>query len=248
MTMSSGAAANGARLTGIPASHPVLAVELMLQYKGIAYVRRDLPNQLHKLVLPLLGYSERTVPVLRIDGRRVQGSTRIARVLEEMVPEPALFPSDPTGRQRVEELEAWADADLQDTVRTLAQWAAKRDSAALAPIAVASDIPVSPRLLGAAMPVFGPLVLATIRISRDRARRALEKLPASLDRVDAAIGAGVVGGEFPNAADFQLATCVRLAALIDELEPLLADRPAMKLAHQIAPVYPGRFTAPLGLA
>jgi hypothetical protein len=39
-----------------------------------------------------------------------------------------------------------------------------------------------------------------------------------------------------------------LAALIDELEPLLADRPAMKLAHQIAPVYPGRFTTPLGLA
>jgi glutathione S-transferase len=236
------------RLTGIPASHPVLATELMLQYKGIPYVRRDLPNQLHKLVLPLLGYSERTVPVMRFDGRRVQGSTRIARVLEELVPEPALFPSDPAARMQVEELERWADVDLQDTVRTLAQWAAKQDSAALAPIAVASDIPVSPRILAAAMPVFAPLVLATVRVSRDRARRALEHLPASLDRVDAAIREGVVGGERPNAADFQLATCVRLVSLIDELGPLLGDRPALTLANRIAPVYPGRFSAPLGLA
>jgi glutathione S-transferase len=220
----------------------------MLEYKGIAYVRRDLPNQLHKLVLPVLGYSERTVPVLRVEGRRVQGSTRITRVLEELVPQPALFPSDPTERRRVEELEAWADVDLQDAVRTLAQWAAKRDSAALAPIAVASDIPVSPRLLAATIPVVAPVVLATIRISRDRARRALEGLPASLDRVDAAIGEGVVGGEVTNAADFQLATCVRLASLIDELQPLLDDRPALTLAHRIAPEYPGHFTAPLGLA
>jgi hypothetical protein len=75
----------------------------------------------------------------------------------------------------------------------VAQRAAKRDSAALALIAIASDIPVSPRLLAAAMPVFTPLVLATIRISRDRARRTLEKLPASLDRVDAAIGEGWSG-------------------------------------------------------
>jgi glutathione S-transferase len=220
----------------------------MLEYKGIAYVRRDLPNQLHKLVLPVLGYSERTVPVLRVEGRRVQGSTRITRVLEELVSQPALFPSDPTERRRVEELEAWADVDLQDAVRTLAQWAAKRDSAALAPIAVASDIPVSPRLLAATIPVVAPVVLATIRISRDRARRALEGLPASLDRVDAAIGEGVVGGEVTNAADFQLATCVRLASLIDELQPLLDDRPALTLAHRIAPEYPGHFTAPLGLA
>jgi glutathione S-transferase len=248
MGASAGTAARSVRLTGIPGSHPVLAVQLMLEYKGIVYVRRDLPNQLHKLVLPLLGYPARTVPVLRIDGRRVQGSTRITRLLEELVPEPALFPSDPSERRQVEELEAWADTDLQDTVRTLAQWAAKRDSAALAPIAVASDIPVSRRLLAATIPVFAPLVLATIRISRDRARRALAKLPTSLDRVDVAIREGVVGGKSPNAADFQLATCVRLASLIDELQQLLDGRPALELAHRIAPEYPGHFTAPLGLA
>jgi hypothetical protein len=57
-----------------------------------------------------------------------------------------------------------------------------------------------------------------------------------------------VGGEWRNAADFQLATCVRLASLIDDLRPLLDNRPALTFAQQIAPAYPGRFTAPLGLA
>jgi glutathione S-transferase len=47
--------------------------------------------------MPLLGYPARTVPVLRIDGRRVQGSTSIARVLDELVPEP---PAPPCGRGR----------------------------------------------------------------------------------------------------------------------------------------------------
>src|SRR2546421_175150 len=99
----------------------------MLEHKGIPYVRRDLPSQLQKLVLPLLGYRERTVPVLRIEARRVQGSTRIARVLDELQPQPPLFPSNPTTRGRVEELERWIDTDFQSTVRALAQWAVKRD-------------------------------------------------------------------------------------------------------------------------
>jgi len=238
--------AETAHLTGVPASHPVLAAQLMLEHKGIPYVRRDLPNGLQRL-LPLRGYKQGTVPVMRIDGRRVQGSTQIARVLDELVPEPALFPAEPTKLRRVEELESWADVDFQETVRKLAQWAAKQDPAALGPIAAASDVPLPRGVLRAAMPVLAPVVLATVRVTRERAKRALEELPAGLDRVDAAIAAGVVGGEEPNAADFQLATCVRLASLIDELQRILADRPATALAYRLAPEYPGRFTAPLGL-
>ena len=236
-----------ARLTGIPASHPVLAAELMLEFKGVPYVRRDLPTQLQKLVLPLLGYPERSVPVLRIDGIRVQGSTRIARVLEGLAPVPALFPSEHAARRRVEELEAWADVNLQETVRKLARWAAKCDPAAVGPIAAASDIPVSERLLARVVPPLAPLLLSTVRTSREQARTALDGLRTGLDRVDAAIAEGVIGGEQPNAADFQVASCVRLATLIDDLQPLLAGRPAAALAHRLAPRYPGRFSAPLGL-
>lgn len=241
---------NGApklRLTGIPASHPALAAQLMLDYKGLRYVRRDLPNQLQKLVLPLVGYEGRTVPALRIDGRRVQGTMAIARALEQLAPEPALFPADARDRGRVEVLEAWADSDLQDIVRTLGMWAAKCDPAALAPIAAASAVPIPAPLLRACMPLLGPAVLASVRLHRERAQAAWDALPAALDRVDAAIADGVIGGSAPNAADFQVATCVRLATLIDAVGPQLHGRPATALAHRLVPDYPGRFTAPLDL-
>jgi glutathione S-transferase len=132
-------------------------------------------------------------------------------------------------------------------VRKLAQWAAKQDPSALGPIAAASDVPLPAGVLRAATPVMAPVVLATLGVTRDRAKRALDELPAGLDRVDAAIADGVVGGAEPNAADFQVATCVRLATLIDELHPILADRPATALAYRLAPDYPGCFGAPLGL-
>jgi glutathione S-transferase len=236
-----------ARLTGVPASHPVLAAELMLRYKQIPYVRRDLPNRLHKLVLPLVGYEAKTVPVLRIDGRRVQGSTAIARVLEQLQPEPPLFPSDAAARERVEELERWIDVDFQETVRALAQWAAKRDHGSLLPIALSAKLPVPRPLLRAAMPVVGPAIVARMPVDADKARAALQRLPAELDRLDAAVAGGVIGGAAPNAADFQAATSVRLATLIDALEPILAGRPVTALAHRLAPEYPGRFTGDLGL-
>jgi glutathione S-transferase len=235
------------RLTGVPGSHPVLAVQLMLELKGIAYVRRDLPNQLQPLVLPRLGYPGRTVPVIRIDERRVQGSMQIARVLDELVPQPALFPADQTERARVEELEAWADGQLQETMRTLGKWAAKRDPSAIAPIAAASALPVPPGLLLATLPVIAPAFVKTMRTTRSQTRSALQALPAELDRVDAAIADGVIGGAAPNAADFQVATSVRLATLIDELQPLLAGRSATALAHRLVPDYPGNFSVPLGL-
>ena len=45
----------------------------------------------------------------------------------------------------------------------------------------------------------------------------LEALPAQLDRVDALLAEGVIGGERPNAADFQVAPSVRLMQCFDQL-------------------------------
>ena len=92
------------RLTGIPGSHPVVAVQAMLDYKGIPYVRRDLPTGLHRLLLRLRGFHGGTVPVAWVGGRRVEGSRALARALDEVEPERLLLPSDPVRRARVEEL------------------------------------------------------------------------------------------------------------------------------------------------
>ena len=56
------------RLYVIPASHPSIAVQLMLEHKGIEYKRTDLLPVISKGVLRAVGFPGVTVPALKIDG------------------------------------------------------------------------------------------------------------------------------------------------------------------------------------
>ncbi len=51
---------------------------------------------------------------------------------------------------------------------------------------------------------------------------------------------GVIGGDEPNAADYQIAPSVRLAMSFDDLRPAIESRPAGELALRIVPDFPGR--------
>src|SRR4051812_21838523 len=120
-----------ARLFVIPASHPSIAAELMLRHKGIAFKRTGLVPVVSRTVVRALGFSGKTVPALKIDGRKVQGSRQIARELERLRPEPPLFPTDPELRAEVEEAERFGDERLQHPLRQLAWWALKKNRAPL---------------------------------------------------------------------------------------------------------------------
>jgi glutathione S-transferase len=71
-------------------------------------------------------------------------------------------------------------------------------------------------------------------------REQIAAIPAALDRIDGWIAEGVIGGPQPNAADFQLATSVRLLIAFADIEPAIEGRPAAELATRIAPDPPGR--------
>lgn len=81
-----------------------MAARLMLERKDIPYGRGDLLPVISKGVLRAAGFAGTTVPALRLDGERIQGSREIARVLERMRPTPALLPSDPERRRAVEDV------------------------------------------------------------------------------------------------------------------------------------------------
>ena len=89
----------------------------MLDHKGIAYKRTDLMPVISKLALRALGFPGNTVPALKLDGSRVQGSRQIARELERLRPEPPLFPADPERRAAVEAAERFGDEELQAPIR-----------------------------------------------------------------------------------------------------------------------------------
>ncbi|WP_419820099.1 glutathione S-transferase family protein [Acinetobacter sp.] len=83
-------------------------VARMLQFKGIAYRTVDYNGVLGAKV-PMLSKAGK-VPVLDIDGQRIQDSTRIARYLDEAYPAlPRLYPIDPLQKAYVELWEDWSD-------------------------------------------------------------------------------------------------------------------------------------------
>jgi glutathione S-transferase len=221
-------------LYGVPGSHPALSAELMLRHKGIDYRRRDLPNMTHRYLLPLLRYRGSTVPVLKLDGQRISTTRRIARALEAAQPQPSMLPVD-------EAVEAWADDVLQDCVRTLARWAAPRDRGSMATFLDGARLGVPVAVVKATLPVLGPLTAWQMKISDEVARARLAALPGHLDRVDALLDAGDIGGERLNVLDFQIAPSVRLAMAFDQLRPGIAARPAGEHALRVAPRYAGRF-------
>ena len=61
-----------------------------------------------------------------------------------------------------------------------------------------------------------------------------------LDRIDGWIESGVLNGDRPNAADFQIAPSLGLAMTLDDLRPAIESRPAGELARRFVPNYPGR--------
>jgi glutathione S-transferase len=230
-----------ARLYAIPGSHPAYAAELMLRRKGIAYERTDLPQWLHRGMLRLLRFRSGTVPALVLDdGGRVQTTRRIARALDGVRPDPPLVPVE--RRAEIEAVEAWADGEFQQLARRMTYWALVRDGSAVDSYLEGANL-ILPRPL--VMPA-APLIIRILARDHDSSdaaiRQDLADLPRMLDRIDGWIADGLLGGEPPNVADFQVATTLALLRSHHALRPAIDARPAGELAQRIAPDYPGRTT------
>lgn len=229
----------GTRLYVIPASHPATTAALMLDFKGIPYKRTDLMPVVSKVALRVVGFPRITVPALKIEGEKVQGSREIARALDRIVPDPPLFPTDPERRAAVEDAERFGDTELQHPIRQLLWWGFKHDKENLRSYSEGAKLGVP---IGLAIKTGGPLVALSAHFNEatdPKVRAALAALPDLLDRVDAYIADGTIGGTAPNAADFQIATSIGLALTLDDLKPLIESRPAAELARRIVPNYPG---------
>jgi glutathione S-transferase len=234
-----------ARLYVIPASHPSIAAQLMLEHKGIAYKRTDLLPVVSKGVLRAVGFPGITVPALKIGGDKVQGSRQIARELERLGPDPPLLPADPGRRTAVEEAERFGDEELQHPIRQILWWAIKRNREPLRGYSEGAKLGMP---IGLAVKTAAPIVALAARFnesSDENVRNDIEILPRLLDRVDAWIEDGTLNGDQLNAADFQIAPSIGLAMTLDDLRPMIENRPAGALARRVVPHYPGRMPAVL---
>jgi glutathione S-transferase len=228
-----------AKLYVIPGSHPSHTAMLMLERKGIPYKRVDLMPVISKGILRAHRFPANTVPALKLEGRRVQGSREIGRELDHLQPEPALYPADPEKRAKVEEAEAWGD-EFQQKPRRFSWWAFKRDRAPMASYTEGARLGIP---VGLAVKTGGPLVALAARFNEStdaKVRADLSSLRDDLDRIDGWIAEGVIGGPEPNAADYQLGPSLRLLMSFDDLRPFIEGRPSGEMAKRVVPDFPGR--------
>jgi glutathione S-transferase len=207
----------------------------MLEHKQMEYELANVMPGSQPVVLRLAGFRGRTVPALKLNGHRFQGSVQIARALESAKPQPELYPGDPEQRRAVEEAEAWGERELQPLPRRFFRWGMAHDGALRRGLTELQGIPAP----GVASTLLTPVAYWFVHLSRatdDNTRAGLAELPAKLDHVDELIAAGTIGrpGE-PNAADFQIASSVNVLHGFADLRDVIGGRPAAELAGRLFP-------------
>jgi glutathione S-transferase len=228
-----------ATLYGLKLSHPVHAARLMLEHKRIDHEVVNLVPGLHPQALRALGFHGKTVPALKLDGgRRIQGSLEISKALEELAPDPPLYPSDPDERRRVVDAERWGERVLQELVRRIFRWGAAEQPELRRWIAAEIVGVPAPRLAAA---VNSPVARRFARASEatdERVRADVAALPEVLGEVDELIEAGTIGTAQPNAADFQVLASIRVLMAFPALRGAIEARPCGRLAERLLPDYP----------
>jgi glutathione S-transferase len=231
------------KLYVIHGSPACAVVEKAMSMKALSYDVVEWPPPLHAPMQRMI-FGERTVPGLKIDGEKIARSRTIIRRLEQLVPEPPLFPADPQQRARVEEAERWGDEVLQPVARELVWVGFQHCPAAMVSYSEHSRL----RLPAAAIRLSAPLIARLeARLNRTNdgvSRSALKALPAQLAKVDTWIADGTIGNpEHPNAADLQLASTIRFLLTLADARPLIDGRPCAELAIRLFPKMDGELPA-----
>ncbi len=227
------------KLYTVPASHPGKTAAAMLAHKGIPYKRTDLLPFVSRTAVRVIGFPDKTVPAMVIDGRKIQKSRAIGQELDRIQPDPPLYPSDPDQLKKVLEAERFGDEELQSNIRRIVIWGVRHSPEARLSYLQESKLPLP---LGLAAKTGGPLIALAARqneASDEKTRPYLAALPALLQRVDDEIAAGTIDGEELNAADFQIAGSIRLALTMRDLRPFIDSRPAGRFARRVIPDFAG---------
>ena len=241
----------------IPGSHACRSAMLMLEQKGASYRRVDAVTLLHPVVARLHGFDaggqtrtagERrtfglrlgdrlgTVPALAANGHRISTNRGIARFLDERHPQPPLFPADPEQRAAVEEAERWANDTLQMAARRIPGAWVVRDPAAFSRSAGDGRLGYLLYKRTLTRRLIVPRILREVFVAGPAAERELlAELSPMLDRIDAWIADGVLGGAQMNAADFMVAPSLALILYRPDVMPMFEGRPALELVDRLLP-------------
>jgi glutathione S-transferase len=217
-------------------SHPCKAVLAALELKGLEYELVEFVPGTHvEKMVSIYGEGNHTVPGMLVDGEPVHGSRAIFARLDELAPEPVLYPND-----AVREADLWGDQELQDLGRRL-PWGALY----FRPEAMGTFGGAGP-LDGAGTDFAIGFIRGTWkyhRITAARLQEDLARLPALLAHVEKLAADGVIGGKQPTAADLQIASTLRILLTLGDLRALLSASAGERIALELFGDYPGEVPA-----
>ena len=222
-------------------SHPSQVARKMLDLKGIEYELVDVVPLNQRIHLRLAGFRGGTVPAIKLNGQRIQGSRQIARALDERWPEPPLFPADPALRARVEDAERWGEEQLQPIPRRLFRYGVARNPKLRESVVRAQRLPI-PGLAAEAIRPATEWYVRTVEADGRRATEAgvradLAALPALLDHVDRLLDDGTLTLDPANAATLQIMASVNLMGRFADLAELVAAHACAEPARELFPGY-----------
>ena len=227
-------------LHAVPPSHPCMTAEAALRLKGLEFERVDLPPGPHiEEMAAIYGEGQTTVPGMLVDDEPVHGSRAILERLEEIAPDPPLYP----------------EADRRRGARGRAL--GRRGAPGPRPPAAVGRSALPPRGDGhaSAAPARSTRPAPTSRSSSFAPRgNTTGSPPRAWPRTSPACrrssttsttlaARGVIGGEQPNAADLQIGATLRVLLDGRRRRGRDGDRPGAELARRWFPEYPGGIPA-----
>ncbi len=226
------------KLFVVPLSHPCMTVRAGLEIKGIEFEEETVVGSGHRghgdAVEERFGPGRRKVPVLTVGDEDIHGSVTILRRLDELVPENPLYP-EPIA-DAVREAESWGDEVFQETARRMPFAALHFKPWTMGTWAGGGELD----------PAGTDFAMAYVRgawkrleITAVGVKELLDRLPEEIERIERYAAEGLIDGDAPTAADFQIAPSARILLNIGDLRPMLDGTAAARIAQRFFPDYPG---------
>ena len=223
----------------VPMSHPCMTARAGLRHKGIEFEEvMLLPGNQDGVLEGIYGEGNTTVPGIVAGEKPVHTSVGIFRFIEAEVPENPLYPE--AIATEVQEAEIWGDGYLQDVARRLPFGALHFRPGSMGTFAGAGELDAAGTDF-AAKNLRG--IWRYLKLKPSDLMEDLARMDETIERIETFAEEGILDGEEPTAADFQIASSARVLLTVGDLLPTLEGTAAERIARRYFPDYEGEIPA-----